>query len=709
MTGLMLRTPDNLSGWVLVEAHLGSRFRYAFSSLKVQRSGGKAIEIPLSVLSDGRIVELVELPSDTGALAWRPPDNGRFEPSQITVRRVGPVERAVRMAVRVVRTCLRLSEEHRLESGLTFWRSLFDLAGRYRVATAFRVCYPLLNYADWIERFDALSERDVAAIRAHIARFDARPRFQVLLAAGAGGREAVLRTLASLRGQIYREFTCTVVDAAGSLDASFDAGPDARFVARPGLDAWLAELNAALDSERRDEWVMLLRAGDVLPAHALYWYACEAQARTGAAVIYSDDDALDAQGQRTGPRFKPDWSPAHLHSTHYVGAAAIFRGDAVATAGGVRPDCCQHGNYDLLLRVAGADAAGKQVAHAAAILLHRDSTPAGPGRWDDPQWCARALAAHFARSGIAAVVEQTAPGCRRVRYRLPEATPMVSIIVPTRDAVGLLRQCVDSVLAKTAYPRFEILVVDNQSVEPETLSYFERISALPNVRVLRYDHPFNYSRINNFAVREARGEMLCLLNNDVEVISPDWLDEMAGHLLQSRVGAVGAKLLYPDGRVQHVGAVVGPGGCANHLHMGIGRDAPGYCNRALVAQEFSAVTAACLLTWKRLYEQLGGLNETELTVAFNDVDYCLRLQDAGLRVVLTPHAELLHHESASRGRDDSLGKRLRARREVRYMRKRWAQRLRYDPYYNLNLNYWRPDFSLTETLRVKKPWLEGQV
>jgi len=723
---LKLGTGNIPSGWVLVESRIGPRYGRCFSSLRVRRrsSPGEVEEIPLSIMPDGRLVEILELPDDVSELTWRTPDHGQFDASQLSVRRVGLAERVVRMAIRVVRTHLRLSRDHRREGGLTIWRSVYDLPGAYRMATAFRfrypllshrdagafrVRYPLLNYPDWIARFDTLRDGDISAIRAHIARFAARPRFHLLLTAGTGGPEAIDRTLASLRGQLYRNFTCTVLDVAGAHDTSFnadaglkDAGTDSRFVAQPGVAGWLASFNASLAGERAEEWVMLLHAGDNLPAHALYWFACEAQARPGAAIVYSDDDTIDAEGSRTQPRFKPDWSPTHLHSTHYVGAAAVLRGSKVAKAGGVTANCCRHGNYDLLLRVAGG--AGKKIVHVPAILHHREGGSRAASAWENPQWCAAVLSAHLARSGGAAEVEQTAPGCRRVRYRLPDAPPLVSIIVPTRDAVALLRQCVYSVLERTTYPRYEILVVDNQSAAPETLAYFGKIAALPNVRVLRYDHPFNYSKINNFAAREARGEVLCLLNNDIEVISPDWLNEMTGHLLQKQAGIVGAKLFYPDSRVQHAGTVVGPGGCADHVHTSVARDEPGYCNRTGVAQEFSAVTGACLLTWKHLYERLDGLNEAELTIAFNDVDYCLRVQEAGYRVIFTPHAELVHHESATRGWDNSLFKRLRSNREVRDMRANWTQRLKHDPYYNLNLSYWRPDFSLSETPRVKKPW-----
>lgn len=248
------------------------------------------------------------------------------------------------------------------------------------------------------------------------------------------------------------------------------------------------------------------------------------------------------------------------------------------------------------------------------------------------------------------------------------------------------------------------MVVDNQSRDPATLAYLQEIAQRDSVHVLRHPYPFNFSTLNNFAVKKARGEVVCLLNNDTEVTSPDWLEEMLSRLLQPRVGAVGAKLHYSDGRIQHAGDTVGPGGCANHLHHLLPENAPGYANRAALAQDLSAVTGACLMTRRALYFSLGGLNERDLPIAFNDVDYCLRLREAGWRVVWTPYATLYHHESVSRGRDQSPEGKARAKREVAYMVRRWGHIMHHDPFYNPNLSYARPDFSLSHAPLVSRPW-----
>jgi GT2 family glycosyltransferase len=311
---------------------------------------------------------------------------------------------------------------------------------------------------------------------------------------------------------------------------------------------------------------------------------------------------------------------------------------------------------------------------------------------------------HLRRLGVPAKVNESASGLYRVRYELPEKPPLISVIIPTLDAPDYLRNCVDSLLEKSSYRNFEVLVIDNQSTHPEALRYLQGLRKKSEVRVLSYKRPFNYSAINNFANRHANGEILCLLNNDTEVISEDWMEEMLGRLLQPGVGVVGAKLYYSDGRVQHAGDAVGPGGCADHLHSMIEKDDPGYCNRAMLAQDLSAVTAACLMTSRKLFTDLGGLDAKNLPVSFNDVDYCLRVRAKGLRVIWTPHAELYHHESISRGKDLTEEQVLKTKREANYMRRRWKHLMSHDPFYNPNLSYNRPDFSLNTAPIIKKPW-----
>ncbi len=273
---------------------------------------------------------------------------------------------------------------------------------------------------------------------------------------------------------------------------------------------------------------------------------------------------------------------------------------------------------------------------------------------------------------------------------------MVSLLIPSRDHLSVLAPCVESILNKTDYPEFEIIILDNQSEQPDTLKWFAEIQEDTRVKVICYDLPFNYSAINNFGVQHAKGSVIGLINNDVEVISPEWLSEMVSHALRPEVGCVGAKLYYGNGQIQHGGVVLGLGDVAGHAHRYLQHDEDGYQGRLKLVQNYSAVTAACLLVRRNVYEQVGGLDEEHLTVAYNDVDFCLRVREAGYHNLWTPYAELYHHESISRGKDNTQVKKKRYAKEVAYMRSTWKKALVNDPCYNVNLSRKREDFSLRE-------------
>ncbi|HEX2558771.1 glycosyltransferase family 2 protein, partial [Phenylobacterium sp.] len=292
----------------------------------------------------------------------------------------------------------------------------------------------------------------------------------------------------------------------------------------------------------------------------------------------------------------------------------------------------------------------------------------------------------------------------RVVWPVPDPAPRVSLIVPTRDRAELLRACAHGVLSRTDYPALELLIVDNGSVQPATHQLFDELKADPRVRVIEDPSPFNYSRLNNLAAREAKGQVLVLLNNDIDVIGPGWLRELVGQALRPDVGAVGARLLFADGRVQHAGIALGIAGVASYYHPFVAREARGYRDALVLAREVSAVTGACLALRREVYEQVGGLEEEHLAVAFNDVDLCLKIRETGLRVVVTPFAELHHYESASRGRDRSAEHRERYAKEAAYMRQRWGRVLDEDPFYNPNFSRRSGGFKLASPPRVRKPW-----
>ena len=302
------------------------------------------------------------------------------------------------------------------------------------------------------------------------------------------------------------------------------------------------------------------------------------------------------------------------------------------------------------------------------------------------------------------VVREAHSGCYRVRWPLPKELPKVTVIIPTKDGVELLRVAVRSILDKTNYSNFDILIVNNRSESSETAEYLSNVTKTPSVRVLDFDHAYNYSMLNNWAVKQTDSPLLAFVNNDTEVISPHWLSEMVSLAIRPDVGAVGAKLYYPNETMQHAGIVVGIGGVAGHPHAGLRRGEPGYFGRAVMTQQFSAVTAACMVMRRDVFLEIGGFDEIQFAIAYSDVDLGLRLTRAGYRVIWTPYAELYHHESATLGPPKSPQRRAQFERECRNLQSRWQSAIDNDPFYNPNLTILGGDFSLGVQPRVRKPW-----
>lgn len=459
-----------------------------------------------------------------------------------------------------------------------------------------------------------------------------------------------------------------------------------------------AASNSALALASGD-YVALLDHDDELHPAALAAVMGEWRLNPQWRMVYTDEDKIDAAGRRYDPYFKPDWNPDLLMGQNCVSHLGVYARDLVEAVGGFREGLEGSQDWDLALRCSER-LAPDQIGHVPAVLYHwraiEGSTARGVQQKDYAHEAGRrAVRDHLARLGETAEVLEIDGmyGAFRVRRALPEAVPRVSIVIPTRDHAGLLRRCLTSILERSTYPDYEIVVVDNQSCEVEALACLEEFAEHPRVRVLRHDHPFNYAAINNEAVAACRGELVCLLNNDIEVITPDWIEELAGHALRPHVGAVGAMLYYPDDTIQHAGVVVGVHGVAAHPYCGMPRGYPGQMARARLVQSMSAVTAACLMVRREVYRQVGGL-DVDLQVAFNDVDFCLRLCERGYMNVWTPFAELYHHESASRGDEDTPEKKQRFANEVEFMVARWGARLKHDPAYNPNLTLLGEPFTL---------------
>ena len=574
---------------------------------------------------------------------------------------------------------------------------------------------PIETYDDWRDMFYALTDSDRAAIRGHVARMESKPVFSVVMPTYETPPALLEKAVESVKGQLYDAWELCIADDGSKspetramLERYAAEDPRIKVVFRETNGHISAASNSALDLAT-GAWIALLDHDDELTEDALYWMAASLEADPEADILYSDEDKIDEEGRVSDPYFKPDWSPELFLSQNMINHLGVYRRALVEAAGRFREGFEGSQDYDLALRVL-EQTSPERVRHIPAVLYHwrmvAGSVALATGEKTYPYERARkAIAEHLERGGVKAEVVAGRDGfSHRVVPALPARKPHVTIIVPTRDRVDMMRMVVTGLLEKTDYPNWDLIIVDNGSEKAETLEYFAEIQKDDRIAVLRDDEPFNFSRLNNLAVTQAKGPLLLLLNNDIEPIDAGWLEEMVRQIQRPGVGAVGAKLYYPNDTVQHMGVTTGIGGVAGHFDKHLPREAPGYFSRAQLIHNVTATTAACLLTTKKIYRQIGGMNENELKVAFNDVDFCLKIRAAGHRIVLTPYAELYHHESVSRGLEDTAEKRDRFRGEMMWMRNKWGDALDADPYFNpnLSLDQETPTFAIPP--RVPKPW-----
>jgi len=662
--------PD--SGWILVDCQLDMFSQESSVILQLTEVGGRISTLVLPVTSKGRVREYVFLPTSLVDISFHWPSELINAPDQINVRihHISTLLCWVFQWGRVIGVALRQPKARLIKAGFRWYLPFVDFQKAYRIMNGFRRHRLGIPYDRWIQRYDVLKEEDKKKICKMSGRFKYTPRITVVLL-----------------GEVMRKADCGI---SGQLYDHYDV-----------ID--LMQLLALDTSERRNRWFVFMEGDITLREHALFWIAFVINSHPEVEVIYSDHDHIDGKGTRSNHCFKPDWSPETFYSSGYFGGLLVCKWQKVFEEFLSKQSLSSISNYDLVLKYLEQTSAfelnaNERVVHIPAVLFHlkQRNRPA--------QNNINSLRAHYETKGITANISDMGDSLLQVEYQ-PRYDPLISIIVPTKDGMDVLKACIESVLLKSSYKNVEVIIVDNQSCKPETLTYFKYLTEeYDNVRVIQYDQPFNYSAINNFAADHAAGEVLCLLNNDTEVITHRWLDIMLGQLQQPNVGAVGAKLLFANDTVQHIGDAVGPGGCADHFLSGLAKGKRGYCNRAVIAQDVSAVTAACLLVYKSVFKDVGGFNATDLAVTFNDVDFCLRVREAGFRVVMTPHAQLYHYESVSRGKDQSPEKAARAKREVDYMKKRWKKTLLHDPFYNPNLTYGRPNFRLSHAPMVDRPW-----
>jgi GT2 family glycosyltransferase len=567
-------------------------------------------------------------------------------------------------------------------------------------------------YTDWIRLYDTLTDYERNKMKLEIKQMASPPTFSIVMPVYNPSPVWLRRAIESVCHQIYPNWElCIVDDASTNPDVIQDLK---EMVAKdPRISIQIRTKNGNISAASNDalsmaqgEWVVFMDHDDELKEDALFWIARAIGTKERASIIYSDEDKIGEDGVRRDPHFKTEWNPALLLSYNYFCHLLAIRKDLVNQAGGFREGFEGAQDYDLILRcIEHIDP--ETILHVPRVLYHwrihsQSSASDIRVKYGAREAGACAIADHLARKEIAAKVSSVESGYR-VEF-VQTQKPRVTILIPTKDQANLLRTCVDSLLSKTDYPNREILLIDNKSEASEArallLSYQTK-----GMRVLKDEGPFNYSRLNNLASRAAEGDLLLLLNNDIEPMHSDWLDVMVNEISQKDVGAVGAKLLYPDGKIQHGGVITGLGGVAGHSHKNLSGRFPGYFSRLSLTQDLSAVTAACMLVRKEVFVKVGGLDQVNLSIAFNDVDLCLKIRELGWRIVWTPFARLVHHESASRGEETTPEKKSRFASEIAFMKSKWGTKLQQDPHYSPNLTLDNEQFDIAFPPRLENKWM----
>ena len=711
----MLKGEMPRAGWYMVElkVKMGSGQENArfYFDLGDELNERDSINLPLK---DGRVTKRV-------CYFRQPPKVIRFDPMEregdFNLQHLKFVKLTERFAISRMLTKLKTRHSEFQGQSTGQIRKVIDQRARQQqkplpelmlehYGDCFKVDMGQVSYKDWIARVESPLFADREAIASEIAAFTWQPLISVVMPTYNTDERLLRACIDSVINQSYSHWELCVADDNSPNSRVREvlteyAEQDARIrtVFRTENGHISRATNSALEIVK-GEFVALLDHDDELSTDALYCVVKALNDNPEAKIIYSDEDKIDEHGRRYEPHFKCDWNRDLLYSQNYISHLGVYDTSLLRDIGGFRTGVEGSQDYDLLLRSV-ARVKDHQIIHIPHVLYHwraiEGSTALEAGEKSYTTKAGiKALKNYFAETGQQVRVEEgMVANTYRVRWPIPKPEPLVSLLIPTRDGYEILKQCVDSILAKTIYRNYEIIILDNQTSCEKTLGYFRSFDNHDKVRVLAYDQPFNYSAINNYGVKHAKGSIIGLINNDIEVISPEWLTEMVSHTLREDVGCVGAKLYYGNNTVQHAGVICGLGGVAGHSHKHFPKEASGYFYRLKLIQNLSAVTAAVLLVRRQVFEEVSGLNEQDLTVAFNDVDFCLKVREAGYRNLWTPYAELYHHESVSRGAEDNPEKIARFQREIDYMVNTWQDKLTDDPFYSRNLTMDREDFSIT--------------
>ena len=570
--------------------------------------------------------------------------------------------------------------------------------------------YPDSNftYQMWIECFDLITDEKLKILHSQNQGLTERPLISVIIPVYNVNSSIFLETIQSVKYQIYQNWELIIVDDFSTdkslieLLTQIGESDERITVIFRNKNGHISEASNTGLKYVSGKFVVFLDHDDLLREHSLLRLAQKINEHPDCKLIYTDEDKIDLLGKRISPYFKPNWNPDLLLSQNYICHLCCIKTTVIHEVSGFRKgyEGCQ--DWDLFLRVTER-LNYREIIHIPEILYHWrkvvGSTACGISSKNYVyENTLKTIRAALERRGVNGSVELI---CKpnnyiKINYPLPpkESQPLVSILIPTRDYLNFLEKCVSGILQNTSYENFEILILDNDSKNKNTLKYFDMLKEDDRIKIIRVPGKFNFSQIINTGVKYARGELLLFLNNDIEPINKDWLSEMVSHGIRKNIGCVGAKLFYQDDSIQHGGVILGLGGLAGHAYRKFPKHHAGMGSRLNLLQNFLAVTGACLLLKSEIFNKVNGFNEIDLKVAFNDVDLCLRVHEAGYRNIWTPFAQLYHYESASRGDDLSGQKLKRYNKEAEYIKKHWMKYLKSDPYYNPNLTVDREDFSL---------------
>ncbi|MFZ3053059.1 MAG: glycosyltransferase family 2 protein [Sulfuricurvum sp.] len=575
------------------------------------------------------------------------------------------------------------------------WQWMVD-----RLETEYNSIHPTnIPYLDWIR----LNEQDLLYMDKKYLVY--QPLISVIIPTYNTDKKYLTQAIKSVLEQTYKNWELCIADDAST---NVDTLKTLKYYQKefPKIKVHFRENNGHISEASNTalslvlgDYVAFLDHDDTLAPNALYEVVKTINDNPHAKLIYSDEDKIDGSGNRFDPHFKSGWNPDMFFSQNYVSHLCVIKKEILDQIGGFRKGVEGSQDYDLILRSLQY-IEDEEIIHISKILYHWRAIDGSTALSSDEKNYTttaglNALKEYFINIDPKITVrEGMLPNTYKVEYPIPVPQPLVSLLIPTRDGYEILSKCVNSILNLTIYENYEIIILDNQTSDHKTLDFFQEIIRNPKVKILKYDAPFNYSAINNYGVKHANGAIIGLINNDIEVIAPEWLSEMVQHAIRPEIGAVGAKLYYANDTIQHAGVVLGIGGVAGHSHKYFSRYNNGYFSRLNIIQDYSAVTGACLVVGKELYHKVGGLDEENLTVAFNDIDFCMKLQEKGYRNLWTPYAELYHHESISRGSDESDEKKTRFQSEVLYMKSKWQSKLEVDALYNRNLTNKHENFGL---------------